>query len=186
MWEYKIVFTNKPPRYILRAVLTNLPQRTVKGLRVTPQRLVVQGGKPGTRIKSFLVAEDDAGVFGFVEDKARVTGFSSSFYVVKNPIRVGTTWESDPRGVWLDESIGRLEKIVHTIEGTNESITVRAGKFDQCIKVKAIVVIKAAGFKVKPGIESEMWFAPNVGLIKATYRHGQQESATVELQAYKL
>jgi hypothetical protein len=186
VWEYKIIWSNKAPRYNMRAVLTNLPQRQVKGLTVTPQTLVIQGGKPGTRIRSFLRAEDESGLFGFKEEKLRRTGFSESFYGIKNPIRVGTTWESNTTGLWLDESIGRPEKIVQTIESVNEIVTVPAGTFQQCIKVSASVVIRAVGMDIKAGIESEIWFAPSIGIVKATYRHGNLESATIELQAYKL
>ena len=75
IWEYKIIRSNKPRMYNMRAVLTNLPQRNINRIRVTPQRLVIQGGKSGTRIKSFFIAEDNSGLFGFAIEKRGEQGF---------------------------------------------------------------------------------------------------------------
>ena len=203
VWEYQIIRSQKPPQYNMRAVLTNLPQRRVKGTMVTPQRLVVQGGKPGTRIKSYLLAENASGLFGFMEDNRTRTGFSPTYYVMKNPMQAGTTWESEIGELWLDESIGRLQRIVHTVESTNDTITTKAGTFEGCVKIRVNIYLKPRGRSdsaplnmflelsssshgIDTGIESYQWFAPGVGMVKATYRQGNQESATVQLQAYQL
>jgi hypothetical protein len=67
--------------------------------------------------------------------------------LLKFPLNSGSTWKEDDNTDAIIESI-------------NEEITVPAGTFKNCIKVKSI-------FEKFIKIESIYWYAPGVGLIKS-------------------
>jgi hypothetical protein len=85
----------------------------------------------------------------------------------------GATWSSDP---------GSRDFAVYGVTGTTrvvgvQKVTVPAGTFQALVVTSSL---KQTGFKWGSGTRT-MWFAPEKGLVKLLFRHGDGSVSTVEL-----
>lgn len=126
----------------------------------------------------FMVV-DGTGVYELGEQKMNdiePTVHRQPAYSIKYPLQVGTTWQDMTDTVLLEQ---RVEDIPVTarIEAVDDIVTVPAGTFEGCIRVKYTAKVTAdmdkregTGMKIfgKANIEIEdyQWYAPNVGFIK--------------------
>ena len=92
--------------------------------------------------------------------------FPHSFYYIKNPLKVGTTWGGgeSPRG---------------SIESVTETVTVQAGTFANCVKVKITYP------QSMPMNESVYWFAEKTGIVKSSYLYKDSAREQFELTSIK-
>ncbi len=124
---------------------------------------------------------------------------SEPVYLLRFPIRVGTTWDTrEPTRVSDDEEI--VMTGTAQIAAVDESVTVPAGTFRRCIRIDA----ESSGHHLVPHLngrdidgEAEVqlntstWLAPDVGPVKATVRETMRPSSlgsaeqTLELVYFK-
>jgi hypothetical protein len=193
-WRYQILSPRMPSGNRLTAVLTNLPQRDLNGKKVTPQKLEVRESRQGKQLTgqtySFFVGEDGDGIYGFASQSDRPeedTKFTPSYHIIKRPVEVGTSWET-PSPFSIRPGHDLMARL--TIESTSEAVTVPAGTFQNCMKIKVsgTPVFDRGRFGVlekELALDSYLWFAPGVGLIKGTMRIAR-EDVSVQLETYHL
>ena len=97
-------------------------------------------------------------------------GFSPVLPAYPTP---GTTWSSDP---------GSRDFAVYGVNGTSrvvgvQKVKVQAGTFDALVVTSSL---KQDGFPFGSGTRT-MWFAPDKGLVKLQFRHGDGSVSVVEL-----
>ncbi len=100
-------------------------------------------------------------------------------YVLKEPLAVGTEWQSNTVAYLLQRRQGFPPEIRHeskpvvmryAIEALQETVTVPAGRFEGCLKVRGQGVLKlyadaVAGWRDLPLTTLE-WYCPGPGLVK--------------------
>lgn len=100
-------------------------------------------------------------------------------FVLKAPIAVGTTWRSSTTAYLLQRRQEFPREIRHshpavpmnyTIEALGETLTVRAGSFENCVRVRGVAALRlfadpVVGWKDMPLITTE-WYCAGVGLVK--------------------
>jgi hypothetical protein len=145
-------------------IITNLESRELEGKLVIPQK-----ASAGNFTFFSFAVEDKSGIYEFAEQKPdneepQVKKFPS--YYFKYPLQTGNSWKES-----ADESdIATTIPMQYSIESLNETVTVPAGTFKKCLKVK-----KTGTTKLDKGIfgvvtvnkEEISWYAPGVGMIKA-------------------
>jgi len=160
--------------------------RELNGKTVTPRRSTRGRNRPTTE----FLAEDDSGISivgaQLPADDGPVEVFNPPNppfrYVLKYPIRVGTTW--DDFAVDRQAPNWRVH-LKSTIESINQTVTVPAGTFARCLKVKSV------GSTGRISVQQSKWYAPGVGMIKfIDYRELLDGSAppqqmTMQLQEFR-
>jgi len=190
-WTYQTSMSKLGSAVSLKIVVTNFASRDLKGKKVTPQKLDVNG-----QTSFSFYAEDESGIFEYAsqdsgepEPEIKVT----PTYTLKNPIQVGTTWENKATTAFENEKISYTLKSM--IESKDEIVTVPAGTFKGCIKVKGTgSAEKNTGVfgiaKIK--IEHYDWYAPGIGMIKSIEKESSNNIAagyggevTLQLESFK-
>ena len=99
-------------------------------------------------------------------------------YVLKFPIEIGTNWESISktflilrRYAYFDYRATTNFNIKYEITSLNQTVSVPAGKFKDCIKITGTGETTFIGDReigtIDISIKTDEWYAPNVGLIKS-------------------
>ena len=190
-WTYQISMSRFGATGSQNVVVTNFASRDLKGKKVIPQKLDING-----QTSFSFYAEDESGIFEFasqdsgeLEPVIKVT----PTYTLKNPIKVGTTWENQDKTAFENEKIPYTLKSI--IESKDEIVTVPAGTFKGCIKVKGTgSAEKNTGVfgvaKIK--VEHYDWYAPGIGMIKSIVKEssnniaaGYGGEATLQLESFK-
>lgn len=100
-------------------------------------------------------------------------------YVLKEPLAVGTEWQSTTIPYLLERRQGFPMEVRHegkavpmryAIEATSETVTVPAGRFERCLRVRGQAVVRlyadgVVGWKDMPLTTTE-WYCPGPGLVK--------------------
>jgi hypothetical protein len=100
-------------------------------------------------------------------------------YVLKEPLQVGTSWQSSTTAYLLHRRQEFPREIRHThpaipmnysIEAVGESVNTPAGSFQSCLRVKGIAVVRlyadpVVGWRDVPLLTQE-WYCPGAGLVK--------------------
>ena len=169
-WEYNSSFSSSFEKSkTTKFVTKNFAPRLLEGKEVTPQKTEVQG----RNFFNFMV-EDSKGIYqiaihppGAVEPII----FPSPGFLIKYPIQVGTTWEGNVSSSLLKDAVVPVKV---TIEKVDDVVTVSAGTFKGCLKLKGVGTIEKdvtfPGFSrpdvAKIRYECYDWYAPGVGLIR--------------------
>ncbi|HVB79489.1 MAG TPA: hypothetical protein VNE82_05990 [Candidatus Binataceae bacterium] len=166
----------------------NQAPRQVFGFTAVPQRNM--GGNNKTYTEFY--ADDGQGIrhIAIDESEGLRSRLSDHSYVIKLPISVGTTWRE------IDRSFdGTLYDATTKIESVNDKITVPAGTFSGCLRIKSTGFASATkGTARAPGVDSGLrlvadgnvsiedyyWLAPGVGPVKATHQESQGEGPMAE------
>lgn len=90
--------------------------------------------------------------------------YPTPFYYIKNPLEVGTFW-------------GGGEQPKGQIESVDETVTVPAGTFDKCLKVKITYP------QNMPMAEAFFWFAERIGIVKSHYKYKDSREEDFQLTA---
>lgn len=152
-----------------KIVVTNFASRDLKDKKVTPQKMDVNG-----QTSFSFIAEDENGILEYASQNSGAPEpeiKATATYILKNPIQVGTTWEDKTETATLREKVPFTLK--STIESKDEIVTVPAGTFKGCVKVKGTgSAQKNYGLfgvaKIK--IEQSYWLSPGVGMIKSIHK----------------
>jgi hypothetical protein len=125
---------------------------------------------------------DSTGIFRFatksdldeqpkLDDKKR--------YVLKEPLQVGTSWQSSTTAYLLHRRQEFPREIRHThpavpmtysIEAASETVSTPAGSFSGCLRVKGVAVVKLYADPVVGwrdiALETQEWYCQGIGLVK--------------------
>lgn len=133
----------------------------------------------------YLFRSDGAGIYRYgvrneIEDTMRPDAVSPRRFVMKMPLAKGTSWQVPSVPYLMKRSFDwpfelRLtHKIMlnYEIEGLDETITVKAGEFKNCMLIIArnqlkVYIDPANGFQDVPILQKE-WYCKDVGLVKLT------------------
>lgn len=100
-------------------------------------------------------------------------------FVLKAPIAVGTSWQTTTTTYLMRRNSEFPPEIRHahpsvpvvwTIEALDDRVEVPAGRFEQCVRVKGLALLRlfadpVNGFKDMPLTTLE-WYCPGVGLVR--------------------
>jgi hypothetical protein len=183
IYRYRTTARNMPGHSDGIGELEVLAPRELNGRRVVPRR----SNNPKNPF-IFFFTEDNDGIsevavqFG---DNGELRTLPRPEYMLKTPIRLGTAWDDT---ISVSELNGHGSAVVMraTIESLDEIVTVPAGTFKKCLKVKL------GGGTDEMSVQISRWFAPGVGLIKALderqplHRSAPFQQQITELQDFKL
>lgn len=172
--------------------MKNFHQRELDDILVTPQK-TDQGGS-----SSFIFCSKDVeGVFEYAkqaENDIDPVIHDNPEYLIKYPIETGTTWADESETKMLIENIPIT--ITSTVVSINEIVTVPAGTFEKCIKIRnsgtATKNIGNLRGEAEIKVECYEWFAPNIGLVKMILNESTSQlfmgggQASLQLDSIKL
>jgi|YNPNPStandDraft_1061719.scaffolds.fasta_scaffold01723_3 hypothetical protein len=144
-----------------RLTVTNMAPETLANRKVVPRKYDMRKASGTTQTYLAFFHPDGSGVLFWAlktpKDPQPQT-LPHPFYYVKHPLETGNAW-----GVG-QEPRGRLESV-------SESLTVPAGTFKNCLKVKLTFPDNT------PIREASLWFAEKVGIVQSVYlyRDGTEE-----------
>jgi hypothetical protein len=176
-WEYLVISDKSDTK---KLIITNLAPREVDGKTVTPRQWDLGGH---TFIE--FMGKDGSGIYRYAEQigaKGSPTLLTPKECHLKFPISENNSWT-------MTTKLGNTPLNVSlTIESVSEDVTVPAGAFKDCLKIKQ-VGSNDAGASVM-GYE---WYAPKVGIVKSLVTIKQKskegtvssESRTYQLQSFK-
>lgn len=168
-WTYSLT-TPMPGRQPAAGTMQVSSLGTVQlgGKTVTMERAQV-----GSDSRVLYIAVDDRGVYRYAaksSQEAEPIIEAAPAYVLDYPLKKGKTWKGrvHPTLLELDVSI----PFESTIESTNATVSVPAGEFTDCVKIKTIgsreLPPATNGGPVGALLLTETaWYAKNVGLVKS-------------------
>lgn len=167
-----------------KSFAVNLPARSIDGVKTTP-RLFQDG-------RVLYYAEDDAGLrtVAFQKPGEDPSAAETGQYVIKYPLQAGTHWRAPGRTVLLTQRflyskalpIGIAVDLDYAIEKTGETVRVPAGRFADCIEIKATGATTVTTADNQTSLEVHVdiveWYAPGVGLVKSerTEKAGEERA----------
>ncbi len=145
----------------VKIIVTNFATRELKGKKVTPVKTDIDN-------QSYFsfIADSAEGIYHFATQqpgdiKPKIN--ASPIFSIKYPIKVGTSWDSKAATSMLHQNVPIVVKSV--IESIDDVVTVPAGTFKGCMKIKGIGKTNLGTVIIN--FESYSWNAPGVGNIKA-------------------
>jgi hypothetical protein len=144
-------------------IITRLPKQELKQKITTPLKMDFEPEHGVSNSNIVYVVSESGGIYHFAIQSAKDTEPKIYFpiYYLKEPIQVGTEWKS-----------GHTTGI---IESVDDEVTVPAGTFKNCVRVKTTF----------PNQEKIEWFAPGVGSIKFIYKYPDSSYTTSQLERYE-
>jgi hypothetical protein len=158
----------------------NLPGRDLNGKRVVPRRVTVANGHSSL----IFYSEERDGIFnvavqGVNDPEPHLV--SPPICLLRTPLRAGQSWQT---AMQLHNNETALQTR-STIEMTDEVVSVPAGTFKNCLRVRSV------GSNENRDIEKVTWYAPNVGIIKFMQKDKPHTTSlpvaevATQLQSYK-
>lgn len=196
IWEYQMSAKSVSGHdSTVQVIMTNFAPRELKGKKVTPQK-VDAGGQ-----SSFIfISEDAEGIYEFA---TQLPGAVEPEFnadprcFIKYPIKVGTSWDVKTTTSFMVKGVPVTLK--SSIESIDEVITVPAGTFKGCVKIKDMGTTKQnlgpfVGV-VTINVEYYNWYAPGVGHVRSIMKEKSDkflmgdgvgpEVVTFQLESFK-
>lgn len=176
-WEYRVVTTTRQSVERSEYAVENLGQTDVDD-----ELYWLRRSSSGI---DYYLQRDDSGVYRrgkrtLIEDTPRWD--EQRRYVLKQPFTVQTQWEAESHPYILqrlhpfEERFTRSQRFLmsYRIDAIDETVTVPAGTFEHCLKVRGeavapILADPAIGVSEVP-VTTEEWYAPGVGLVRLSRR----------------
>jgi hypothetical protein len=173
-WQYDVALITRDGLLNQKYIFNNLGQRELNGEPVY-LRQSIDGS-----VSYYSATEEGTYYLGNIQNKSLPPEFQEYRQVIlPKDISVGTEWE-DTTITKLLKKTGPPQKTVFKIiaevpldvkvESLNETVTVPAGHFENCLKISMEgFVFKNAGNYVgltMVSVEQTNWYAPGVGLVK--------------------
>lgn len=172
-----------------RASATNLAPRRIGNIAATPQLhqdgwiLFFTGSDAGVR----LVGYQKPGEAAIIE--------IPEHFILKYPLEPGTKWRAAGRTVLLTERFLYSKALpIHigidldyTVEDVGTDVRVPAGRFSNCVKITGTghTTVNTADNQriLNVDVEVTEWYAPGVGLVKATRaeRAGEERAGNARM-----
>jgi hypothetical protein len=172
-WDYVVLSDKSPTK---KLAITNLAPREVAGKKVTPRKWDLGG-----QIFIEFMEKDDSGIYRYAEqagENGSPTLVTPKECHLKFPISEGNSWT-------MTTTMGNNPVTVNlTIESVSESVSVPAGTYRDCLKIKQVGSSDAG-----TSITGYEWYAPQVGIVKSmvTIRQKSKDGATMaENRTYQL
>ncbi len=171
----------------------NQAPRKVFGFTTVPQQ-----NTGGDKTYTEFYADDGQGIrhVAIDESEGLQSRLNDHSYVIKLPISAGTSWRE------IDRTFdGTVYDATTKIESVNDNVSVPAGTFSGCIRIRSTGLAsamkgnarapgKAAGLRLVAdedvSIEDYYWLAPGVGPVKATHQESRGEGATAQSLGFTL
>ena len=186
LWNYKVVIDTPSGKQFSSYSVRNTGRKTVDG-----ESYAVRHTSHGT---DYYFAEDSNGVFRVgkrtsVEIEPRMD--TPIRPVLEFPLEKDTKWQVNTHPYLLKRltPVGEALKnsftlpMLYTIVATDETITVPAGEFKNCVKVVGsadlVLYVNPLRGYVSVPFTTEEWYAPGVGLVKMT-REEKLQADTME------
>ena len=171
-WEYNVTSDQGETK---KLIITNLAPREVNGKKVTPRKWVERGN---TFFE--LMEKDDTGIYRYAEQKGENAPpilITPKECHLRFPITQGNSWNMTTT---VDNSALNLSL---TIESVSDDVTVPAGSFKDCVKIKQVGENDAGA-----AVMGYEWYAPKVGVVKSmvTIKKKTTEGARSEHRVYQL
>jgi hypothetical protein len=173
---------------------TNQPPREVLGFTAVPQK-----NDGGDKAYTEFYADDGSGIrhVAIDENEGLQSRLSDNSYVIKLPIAAGTSWQE------IDRTFdGTVYDATTRIESVNDNVSVPAGTFSGCIRIRstgeasaakgsARAPAKVAGLRLVAedddvSVEDYYWLAPGVGPVKATHQESRGEGPMAQSLGFTL
>lgn len=183
-WQYALRIVTADGSKRAKHLVVNLDEFDLDNQRTVPRRM--------SSGATYLYVEDADGVRRIGESMVggEVKVYRSPQTVLRYPLREGSSWIADTRTSVLEVTshaagaLYRLDTDVpvrYTVASTNDTVSVPAGTFTQCVRVTGeghtlAEVRKQVGL-AQISVMSIEWYAPGVGLIKAVRRETTSSSA---------
>lgn len=148
--------------------VANLSAATFDGRAVTPQQTLAFGQ---TQTRLITASESGVAEVATRPDPAgppipRVPPND----VLRTPLQVGASWQS----TWQSNQLGQttLIPMTKTVARIDGRITVPAGDFAGCVvvSIRGRGRVTTANDAIDVVVEGEEWFAPDVGLVRGSFR----------------
>jgi hypothetical protein len=150
------------------ARVSNLPPQPLQGRSVTPQESR-QFGQSTLR----FIAEDRAGIAEVATQWPGEPGprsESSPNYLLKQPLREGTTWVS----LWRSNQFGVAAQfpVTKRIVRYGETIEAPAGRFQDCLRVQLSGTgsVRAPQGPTPIQVSGDEWYCAGAGFVRGTFR----------------
>jgi len=160
------------------------------------ERAINGGGRMLSRAKvsdSEVVIRPGGGILPVACDKRPYPSihdheFWADAPLLKLPTKKGETWS----GSYRDSLFERV------IESIDETVSVPVGEFNNCVRVKTTMQLRAANegspqadeiYNRSKGFregEKWMWFAPGVGIVRVEHHHANGKRTVIELTSYHI
>lgn len=168
-WQYSVIRSIKGEPHEQKLVESTLAELEINGEKLIPKK------RPDGRVEYFQKTKE-----AYFQVNAEN---GSKTIVLKEPIEVGTKWQTDSRILFLEvtgafeatynRKIKEAITIEYEIDSVEETVEVAAGKFRNCVRVKGKGSLYGGGGSLKEfmaidtiNIETLDWYAPGVGLVK--------------------
>ncbi len=163
--------------------VTNLPSKQLQGKKVYPRRYEGTG-----KSTIYFVVLDKDGCYRLGKQyigAAEPEIYKDKRYDLKNPIESGTSWSSKWGSPTAKEELADVKA---TIASINDIVTVPAGTYRNCVKVRRTGEIKRGTVKVIR--ETYDWYCSDLGWIKTITKEreiagGRTYERTTQLTSFK-
>jgi len=161
-----------------KSIKKNFPPMELKVTKVTPQEFSFYHPKDTLKHEiKYFITKESSGFLVFArqsKENKEPKIIDSKFYVLKFPLDKGSTWKQNLKDLTVD----------NIIEGTDSTVQVPAGTFNNCLLLKKLYFEK--GDAKKPVQESLFWFAPGVGNVKVVIKNSKENKEIIqELVSFK-
>lgn len=170
-WLYQFSASGTLDTVTGERTIENLPRRKLDTKEVTPQKVEVKRDGAGQPSFVFLT-EDETGVYEVARQRADdidPTVYKKPVCRIRYPAEVGTEWKA-PVKITLLELVESEVQATFSVEKRDEVVTVPAGTFENCLRVKAVAETREnlglAFGTASIQVEHHLWYAPHVGLVK--------------------
>jgi hypothetical protein len=176
-WEYLVMSSTSDTK---KLIITNLASQEVQGKKVTPRKWDLGG-----HIFIEFMEKDNDGVYRYAEqigEKGVPTLVTPKECHLRFPVSEGNSWN-------MSTKMGNSTlNVTFTIESVAENITVPAGTFKDCLKIKQM-----GGNDAGDSVTGYEWYAPKVGIVKSLVTIKQKskdgnivsDNRTYQLQSFK-
>ncbi len=176
-WEYIVISDQGVTKKLL---ITNLAPREVQGKKVTPRKW-----DEGGHVFIEFMEKDGSGIYRYAEqlgEGGTPTLVTPKECHLKFPITEGNNWN-------MTTKMGNSTlNVAFTIESVSEDVTVPAGTFQDCLKIK-----QTGSDDAGASLMGYEWYAPKVGIVKSLVTIKQKakdgtiivEHRTYQLQSFK-
>jgi hypothetical protein len=161
-WVYTVIVKDEAGKETAKEKLTIVNQAPTElaGKSVTPQ---LYQRKKSTIFYYHMTDDGIAAIAIKPADQKEPSTFDTPLYMLISPLKGGTSLKK-----------GNFHL---TVEADNETLTVPAGTFNNCLKVKTV--------DAKTGQEILAWFAADVGRLQSIIKRPKGGSSTIQLESFK-
>ena len=144
----------------------NFAPRKMDDQRVVPQKIT-----SGESVSFLFAGRDRDGIYEYAfqdAGDAEPSPREEREWILKGPLKKDAAWEGETSLTLLMENIPY--RISYTVESLEETVTVPAGTFENCLKVRGRAVVKRERGvlgTLKVEVVHDRWFAPGTGLVKS-------------------